>query len=141
MPRRQKTKFIKESQPSQPHFIALESKNMLNNLVNIPYSVPRKIEPLYLSLLINAFKLGNCIIYFGASDNVTPTKVIIALGLTFTKSFDNCYSLENKQVPPKGQIQDAQFAFVSFPNKKSKMTILVANVPISYGMSLARNLC
>ena len=66
-------------------------------------------------------------------------KVADALVLTLTKSFGNCYSMENKQVPLKGPIKDAQFAFASFPNKKIKMTILVADVPASYSMLLGCN--
>lgn len=135
------TKFVKESQPTQPHLALPESKGMPNNLVTIPSSVLGKVEPFYLSLVINGFKLSNCIIDFGASDNVMPAKVADAFGLTLTKSFGNCYSMENKQVPLKGQIKDAQFSSTSFPDKKIKMTVLVADVCASYGMLLCRNLC
>ena len=127
-------KFVKKSQPSQTLLVAPEVKNMSNNLVTIPSSVLGKIEPFYLSLLINSFKLSNCVVDSGASDNVMQSKVVDALGLTLTNSFGSCYSMENKQVHLKGQIKDAQFAFVSFLNKKIKMIVLVTNVPSSCGI-------
>lgn len=119
------TKFVKESHLTQPHLISPESKNMPSNLVTIPSLVPRNIEPLYLSLLINGFKLSNCVIDLGASNNVMPAKVANSLGLTLKKSF--------------GKIKDAQFSFVSFLEKNIKMIFLVVDVPSSYGMLLVHN--
>ncbi|KAH9324055.1 hypothetical protein KI387_004233, partial [Taxus chinensis] len=65
-----------------------------------------------------------------------PAKVAHALGITLTKSYGWCYSMETKQVPLIGQIKDAQFAFVAFPEKRVKMTILVADIPAAYGILL-----
>lgn len=44
-------------------------------------------------------------------------------------------------MPLIGKIKDAQFAFATFPDKKIKMTVLVADVPDSYGMLLGHNFC
>ena len=41
-------KFVKESQPTQTHMVAPEVKNMPNNLVTIPSSIPTKIERFFL---------------------------------------------------------------------------------------------
>ncbi|KAH9328552.1 hypothetical protein KI387_000660 [Taxus chinensis] len=49
--------------------------------------------------------------------------------------------METKQVPLIGQIKDAQFAFVAFPEKRVKMTILVADIPAAYGILLGRGFC
>lgn len=70
-----------------------------------------------------------------------PVKVANALGLTLTKTFGKFFSMENKQVPLIGQIKDSQFAFDAYPNKRIKMTILVANVLTSYGILLGRSFC
>ncbi|KAH9293046.1 hypothetical protein KI387_041753 [Taxus chinensis] len=69
-----------------------------------------------------------------------PAKVADALGLTLTKTIGRCYSME-RQVPLVGQIKDAQAVLASFPDKRLKMTILVADIPVSYGMLLSRNFC
>lgn len=73
-----------------------EAKNLPNNLITIPSSVSRKIESFYISLLINGFKLSNCVIDSSASENVMPIKVANCLGLTLTKTFGSCYSMDNK---------------------------------------------
>ncbi|KAH9288089.1 hypothetical protein KI387_032206, partial [Taxus chinensis] len=77
----------------------------------------------------------------GASDNVMPAKVAHALGLTLTHTYGSCYSMESKEVPLVGRIKDAQVAFAALPEKKVLATILVADIPPSYGMLLSRNFC
>ncbi|KAH9322364.1 hypothetical protein KI387_017003, partial [Taxus chinensis] len=44
-------------------------------------------------------------------------------------------------VPLIGQIKDAQFAFVAFPKKRVKMTVLVVDIPAAYGILLGRRFC
>ncbi|KAH9301110.1 hypothetical protein KI387_012693, partial [Taxus chinensis] len=44
-------------------------------------------------------------------------------------------------VPLIGQIKDAQFAFAAFPEKRVKMTIHVADIPVAYGILLGRSFC
>lgn len=105
-------KFVKEKNTTPSN---LPKSNLLqNNLVASPSRV-EKIEPFYISLLINGYKLSNYVIDSGASNNVMPSKVANSLGLTLTKTFGRCFSMDNKQVPLIGQIKDAQFAFASFP--------------------------
>ena len=100
-----------------------------------------KPGPFYISLFINGNRLSNCIIDSGASDNVMPTSVAKALGLPLTKAFGRCYSMDAKQVPLVGQIKDAQVALAAYPSKRLKLTILVADIPASYGMLLSRSFC
>ncbi|KAH9324296.1 hypothetical protein KI387_004474, partial [Taxus chinensis] len=47
----------------------------------------------------------------------------------------------SKEVPLVGRIKDAKVAFATFPEKKVLATILVADIPPSYGMLLSRNFC
>lgn len=98
-------KFIKEKDTTPNN---LPNSNLLkNNLVNSPSPI-EKMEPFYISLLINGYKLSNYVIDFGASDNVMPSKVANAFGLTLTKIFGRCFSMDNKQVPLIGQIKNNQ---------------------------------
>lgn len=46
-----------------------------------------KPEPFYISLFINGHRLNNCIIDSGAFDNIMPSAVAKALGLSLTKTF------------------------------------------------------
>ena len=104
-------------------------------------SVSDKPNPFYVSLYIAGCKLSNCIIDSGASDNVMPSKVAHALGLSLNKPSGKVYSMEAKQVPLVGQLKDAQVALVVHPEKKLKLNILVADIPTSYGMLLGRSFC
>lgn len=64
-----------------------------------------------------------------------------ALDLPLTKTFGKCYSMDSKQVPLVGQIKDAQVSLAAFPKKRIKLTILVADIPTSYGMLLSITFC
>lgn len=101
----------------------------------------QKPDPFYISLFINGNRLSNCIIDSRAFDNVMPASVAKALRLPLTKTFGRCYSMDAKQVPLLGQIKDAQVALATYPSKRLKLTILVANIPASYGMLLSRSFC
>lgn len=112
-----------------------------NNLDAVPSSVSSRIEPFYISLIINRYKLSNYVIDFRAFDNVMLAKVANVLGLTLTKTFGKCFLMENKQDLLITQIKDAQFSFTAFPDKRVKMTSLEVDVPASYGMLLGRKFC
>lgn len=49
--------------------------------------------------------------------------------------------MDVKQVPLIGQVKDAQVVLAACPDKRVKLTILVADIPASYGMLLSRTLC
>ncbi|KAH9299761.1 hypothetical protein KI387_031443, partial [Taxus chinensis] len=59
-----------------------------------------------------------------ASNNVMPIKVANSLGLTLTRASGLCYSMESKEVPLVGKINDAQVDLPEFPDKKVSMNIL-----------------
>lgn len=94
-----------------------------------------------MSLFINGHKLNNCIIDSGASENIMPSSVAKSLGLSLTKTFGRCYSMDSKQIPLLGQVKDAQVALATYPSKRVKLTILVADTPASYGVLLRRTIC
>lgn len=100
-----------------------------------------KPDPFYISLYIAGCKLRNCIIDSGASDNVMPSKVSHALGLSFNKPIGKVFLMESKQVLLVGQIKDAQVSLAAQPQKKLKLNILVADIPTSYGMLLSHSFC
>lgn len=85
--------------------------------------------------------MNNCIIDSGASDNIMPSIVAKALGLSLTKTFGKYYSMDSKQIPLLGQIKDAQVVLASHPDKRIKLTILIVDIPASYGMLLSHTFC
>lgn len=68
--------------------------------------------------------MSNCVIDLGDFDNVMPTQVAKALGLTITSSHGKCYSMNSTQVPIVDQIKDAQVALALYPKKRLKLVIL-----------------
>ena len=70
-----------------------------------------------------------------------PYSVAKALGLNLTKVNERCYSMDAKQVPLLGQIKDARVALAAHLEKKLLLTILVADIPASYGLLLSRSFC
>ena len=57
-----------------------------------------------------------------------PSSVAKALVLNLTKNFGKCYSMDGKQVPLIGQVKDVQEVFVALPDKRMKLTILLAEI-------------
>lgn len=49
--------------------------------------------------------------------------------------------MDGKQVPLIGQVKDAQAMLAACPDKRVNLTILVADIPASYGMLLSRTFC
>lgn len=94
-----------------------------------------------MSLLLNSRKLSNCIIDLGASKNIKSISVAKSLGITLTKTFGRCYSMDAKQVPQMGRVKETQGFLASFPDKRVELTILVVDIPSSYGMLLSRTFC
>ena len=70
-----------------------------------------------------------------------PAPVAKVLGLDLTKMYGRCYSMDDKQVPLIGQVKDVQVVLHAYPDKRLKLTILIADIPASYGMLLSRTFC
>lgn len=77
-------------------FATSTSKISIDEPVEPSHMLDQKPEPFYVSLFINGYKLNNCIIDLGASDNIMPSIVAKALGLPLTKTFGKCYSMDSK---------------------------------------------
>ena len=70
-----------------------------------------------------------------------PSSIAKALGLAVTKNYGKFYSMYGKQVPIISQVKDAQEVLVVYPDKRLKLTILVAKIPMSYIIFLIINFC
>ena len=56
----------------------------------------KKLDPFCISMLLNGRKLSNCIIYSDVSDNIMPSSIAKTSGLTLTKNYGKCYSMDGK---------------------------------------------
>lgn len=70
-----------------------------------------------------------------------PSSIAHSLGLTLTKIFGCCYSMDTKQFPLISQVKDVQIELVAHLAKRMKLTILVADIPTIYGMLFSRSFC
>lgn len=51
------------------------------------------------------------------------------------------FSIDSKQVPLVGEIKVAQVSLATYPQKKLKLSILVADISVSHGMLLSQIFC
>lgn len=116
-----KYSFTKEP----PH--ASQPTPSMNCLPSTP-STSKKVDSFYISLFINGYKLNNCIIDSGASDNVMPTKFAKSLDLSLSPTSGKFLSMEMKQVPLVRQVKDTKVTLIDFPDKKITMRILVVDM-------------
>ena len=70
-----------------------------------------------------------------------PKVVAQALGLDCNPTLGSFYSMDGKQVPLVRQIKDTQAILYACPEKRVRLTILVADIPLSYGVLLNRTFC
>lgn len=67
-----------------------------------------------------------------------PSSISQALSLDLIQTFGYFYSMDKKQVPLVGQVKDMEVVLYACLEKRLKLTILVADIPSSYGMFLSR---
>jgi len=61
-----------------------------------------KLEPFNVSLYIVGYKLSNCVIDSRSSENVMPTQVAKALGLSYMSSLGKSFSVDDSLIPTLG---------------------------------------
>lgn len=67
-----------------------------------------------------------------------PLKVALILRLNYTKYEDTYFHMDLSNVKIVGKVKDITVNLDTFPSKKLLMSILVVDMPISYGMLLGR---
>ena len=75
----------------------------------------------------------------GASHNLMPKAVMESLGFEITRPCKDIYSFDSSRVKCLGLIKDLCVNLAQIPAKCLVMDIVVANVPLKYGMLLSRS--
>jgi hypothetical protein len=75
----------------------------------------------------------------GASHNLMPKIVMEKLGLQITRPYHDMYSFDARKVRCLGMIKDLVVHLAQIPVKSVLMDIVVADVPVNYGMLLSRS--
>jgi hypothetical protein len=91
----------------------------------------------YISLNIHDLILHNDILDSGASHNLMPKAVMEKLGLEVTRPYKDLHSFDSSKVICIGLIKDLCITLVQIPAKSMVMDVVVADIPLKYGMLLS----
>ena len=75
----------------------------------------------------------------GASHNFMPKVIMERLGLEVTRPYKDLYSFDSSRVRCPGLIKDLCVNLAQIPAKSLVMDIVVADIPLKYGMILSRS--
>jgi hypothetical protein len=95
--------------------------------------------PFYTSLNTHDKVLHNCLMDSGASHNLMPKIVMEELGLEVTRNYHDLYSFDSRRVQCLGVIKDLVVSLFQLPMKSVVMDIVVADIPLKFGMLLSRS--
>jgi hypothetical protein len=95
--------------------------------------------PFYTSLNIHDKVMHNCLMDSGASHNLMPKMAMDELGLEVTKTYHDLYSFDSRKVKCLRVIKDLVVSLFQLPMKSVVMDIMVADVPLKFGMPLSRS--
>lgn len=107
-------------------------------LGNSVTSCPGKIDPFFLALIVEGNLLKNCIIGFGASNNIMPSKIVEALGLKVDNTHGKFYAMDSREVLITGVINELPYRLETYPYKEFKMSVVVVDISPNYKMFLSR---
>ncbi len=94
--------------------------------------------PFYISLNIHNKVLHNCLLDYSASHKLMPKVVMGELGLDITRKYHYLFSFDSKKVHYLGVTKDLAVTLQQIPIKSILMDIVVADIPLKFGMLLSR---
>ena len=97
------------------------------------------VPPFYISLRIHNLFLHNAMLDSGASHNLMPKIIMDNLGLDITRPYKYLYSFGSRKLRRLGLIKDLVVSLHQMPEKSIVMDVVVANVPVKFGMLLSRS--
>jgi hypothetical protein len=78
-------------------------------------------------------------LYSGVSRNLMPKAIMQSLGLDITKPYSKLYSFYSKKVKCLGLIKYLVITLTQLPAKSLVMDVIVADIPVKFGMLLSRS--
>ena len=93
----------------------------------------------FISLNIHDMVLHNTILDSGASHNLMPKVIMENLGLDIAIPYKYLCSFDSKKVKCLGLIKDLGLTPTQIPAKSVVMDVIVADIPIKFGMLLYRS--
>ena len=83
--------------------------------------------------------LHNAMLDSGVIHNLIPKAIMESLGLKITRPYKYLYSFDSKKVKCLGIIKDLVITLTQIPTKSLVMDVIVAYIPVKFGMLLSRS--
>ena len=97
------------------------------------------VPPFYMSLRIHNMFLHNTMLDLGASYNLMPKLIMDNLGLDIARPYKDLYSFDSRKFKSIGLIKDLVVSLHHMAKKSVVMDVVVADVPVKFGMLLSRS--
>jgi len=94
------------------------------------------VAPFYVTLNIHDTILHNCMLDYGASNDMMPKVVMEKIGLEITRPYHDLYSFDARKVKCSGMIKDMVVNLCQMHVKRIMVDVVVDDVPTNYGMLL-----
>jgi hypothetical protein len=115
-------KFFHLDEETNDPPINISSQNLIRKSNGIP--------PFYVSLVMNGFRINNCMIDSGASTKVMPIGVFQQLGLGISRSYGNFCRMDSKAVKVFDVAKDVDTYMYHLSKIKFPTYIVVVDVPL-----------
>jgi hypothetical protein len=123
---------------TQPGTLSLQDERPIVMFGPLIKERVESVAPFYISLKIHEHLLHNCMIDSGVSHNLIPKIAMEKLGLQIIRPYHDLYSFDARKFRCLGMIQDMVVHLAQIHVKSVLMNIVVADVPVNYGMILSR---
>ena len=97
------------------------------------------VPPFYISLNIHDKTLHNAMLDSGATHHLMPKAVMEKLGFDITRPYKDLYSFDSSKVKCIVLIKYLCITLEQIPAKSMVIDIVVADLPLKYGMLLSRS--
>jgi hypothetical protein len=101
-----------------------------------------KVPPFYITIENHEVVLHNCLIDSGATNNIMPLSVMQALRMECTRHYEtgeSIYAIDSRKVPAYGEIKYFCAWISATPHITIVFTIVVVDLPPTYGVVLGRD--
>jgi hypothetical protein len=84
--------------------------------------------PFFVSLGMSSLWINNCMLDYGASENVIPLKVMKQFSLKVTRPYKNVCDIDLKTIKVYGIIKCIEVYLIAYPHINIKMNVIVIDV-------------
>ena len=98
-----------------------------------------EVPPFYVILTIHNVILHNTMLDLGTSQNMMPRRIMDELGLELTRPYKDIFSFDSNKFKCLSLIKYLVVSLAWIPAKTLVMDVVVAEIPLKFGMMLSRS--